>query len=332
MSDWLGRPHLSILGGKEEDRFTQYWAELLRAPAVLGGFLKELCGLPVTVSDQISARSQVTVSGGRPDLAIRGDSLYLLFEAKVGSWLHQDQLTPYARELEQWRQRHPAGTALLFVVVPQRHMPGILQTAERELSEAGLSRWYPKPISWEQIGALCTSLEPDIGDRRLALHLAEFADLISFRLGEPSRPFTAEECLLLEDPLVARSIRRARILVGRVTEMLSTKGFSFTVSNGLLWDGYMAKYNGRSWWYGVWIDAWAKVGVSPIFLQLSGLEDRPIPPLPEGLRIPVPVQFAKLQHLVPLSLRDGVEIDVLADEQANVLWRYATEAPQTGAG
>jgi hypothetical protein len=332
MSVWPGRPHLSILGGKEEDRFTQYLCELLRAPVVLERFLKEVCGLVVTADEQVSARTQVTVPGGRPDLAVRGDSLYLLFEAKVGSWLHEDQLTPYARELEQWLQSHFHGTALLFVVAPHPQISGIVNAAERELSEAGLDRWHPKPISWEQIGTLCKSLEADVGDRRLALHLEEFAEIITYRLGELSRPFTAEECRLLEDPLVARAIRQSRMLVTRVTNVLSGQGVTFNPSTGFLWDGYNAKYGGRSWWYGLWIDAWAKVGISPVFLQLSGLEDRSIPPVPEGLPTPVPVQFGRLQYLVPMPLRDGVEIDLLAAEHSNVFWRYVTEVPQSGAG
>ena len=196
MSTWAGRPHLSILGGKEEDRFTQYLAELLRAPVVLSAFLKSVCGLSAIVDSQISARTQVTIPGGRPDLAIRSESLYLLCEAKVSSWLHEEQLTPYARELEQWHQAHPQGTARLFVLAPQRQVGGIVQAAERDLAGAGLDQWRPTSITWEQIAALFQGL--DVEDRRLMLHLQEFAEIVTYRLGEPLRPFTLEECRQLD--------------------------------------------------------------------------------------------------------------------------------------
>jgi hypothetical protein len=158
MTTWVGKPHLSILGGKEEDRFTQYLCELLRSPTILRAFITEACNLDVTVDETTLARTQVTVPGGRPDLAIRGKYLYLLFEAKVGAWLHEDQLRPYAQELDQWLQRQPSGTASLFVLTPQRNLTGILQSAQRELSEAGLDHIHPVGMCWEQVVVLFQTL------------------------------------------------------------------------------------------------------------------------------------------------------------------------------
>lgn len=332
MSTWTGRPHLSIFGGKEEDRFTRYLCELLRAPGVLAAFLREICGVEVGPHDSVSAQTQVTVPGGRADLALRGESVYFLFEAKVGAWLHEDQLTPYAREVDQWRQAHPTGAALLFLLAPQRHASGIAQSAQRELSEAGLGHLQPVIVTWEQVATLFQRLEAQGDDPRLSLHLGEFAEIVFYRLGEPLRPFTLEECRLLEDPLAANAIRSARLLVDRATQVLSRRGFSFTASRGFLYEGYGAKYGGRTWWYGVWIDAWAKVGFSPIFLQLLGFTNRPVPPTPQGLPGPVSVQFGNAEHVIPLAIRDGVELEVLALEHADIIWRYATQLPESGAG
>ena len=330
MSTWAGRPHLSILGGKEEDRFTQYLAELLRAPVVLSAFLKSVCGLSAIVDSQISARTQVTIPGGRPDLAIRSESLYLLCEAKVSSWLHEEQLTPYARELEQWHQAHPQGTARLFVLAPQRQVGGIVQAAERDLAGAGLDQWRPTSITWEQIAALFQGL--DVEDRRLMLHLQEFAEIVTYRLGEPLRPFTLEECRQLDDPLVARSICRARLLVDLVKELLSQRGLRSAPSVGRLYDGYYLKYDGRTWWYGLWIEAWAKIGWSPVFLQLLGYSNWPLPPFPAGLPSPAGFQLDNVEYIVvPLAIRHDVELEKLADEQAEVIWRFAIELPESGS-
>jgi len=329
MKPWTGRPHLSILGAKEEDRFTHYLCELLRAPSVLAAFLKDLCNVEVKPNVNVSMQPQVTE--GRPDLAIRGESTYLLFEAKVGSWLHEDQLSPYARELDQWLRKNPAGTARLFVVAPHRQVLGIAHTAKQELSEAGLSHFQPVGIAWEQIATLFQTL--DANDPRLNLHLREFSEIILYRLGEPTRPFTVEECKLLDDPLVARSLHRARLLIEHVKQILSNQGFSFKDSRGFLYDGYGVAFEGRTWWYGIWIDAWAKLGLSPIFLQLLGLTNRVVPLIPEGLPSPVSVQFGKLEEqVVPLPIRDAVELESLAREQANIILRYTTELPESGAG
>jgi hypothetical protein len=128
---WTGRPHLSILGGKEEDRFTVHLCELLRDTGVLRAFITKICGGEVAPDSTVSPSVQVTVPGGRPDLAIRGDSVYLLLEAKIGAWVHKDHLAPYAIALGEWRWEHPAGGAGLFVLAPQRQMSGIVASAQR---------------------------------------------------------------------------------------------------------------------------------------------------------------------------------------------------------
>lgn len=94
VSHWSGSPVLAILAGKEEDRFTEFLVHLLQSPEVLRPFLKEVCELEVTNAELTSlrVRTQVTVVGGRPDIAIQSPDFYFLFEAKVGSWLHNEQL------------------------------------------------------------------------------------------------------------------------------------------------------------------------------------------------------------------------------------------------
>ena len=128
-----------MLGSKEEDRFTQYFTELLQARSVLEAFLRHVCDITGVLGEHLSARVQFTVDGGRPDIAVRDDSLYLLFEAKVASWLRKDQLRPYAHALEEWRKANPDGSAALFVIAPERQLAGMLHTAEKELTDCGMT-------------------------------------------------------------------------------------------------------------------------------------------------------------------------------------------------
>ena len=319
MGNWTGRPHLSLLGGKEEDRFTLYLCELLRDKGVLRRFVTKICGIEVAPDTTLSALIQATVPGGRADLAIHGESVYLLFEAKLGSWLHEDQLTPYARALDEWSREHPTGTARLFVLTPQ-------QQVSRVPNEA-------IGITWEEIATLFQEFRSETNDSRLAVHLQDFAEVVFHRLGDPSRPFTLEESQLLGNPLTARAIRRAKDVARKAGEQLLTllQGSECNPSYGAEYDGYWLKYGGRGWWYGIWIVAWAKIGLSPTFFQLSGLANRPLPPLPNGLPNPVELSLGnRTDWVIPLAIRDGVEFDTLASEHAEIIRRYATELPHSG--
>src|SRR5438067_1625071 len=106
MTPWQGKPFLAVLAAKEEDRFTEYLSQILQAPEALRRFLSEVCGLAIRADEELSVRTQLRLTGGTPDLRIRGSTTYLLFEAKVGSWLHKDQLIPYARDIQDWMGTH----------------------------------------------------------------------------------------------------------------------------------------------------------------------------------------------------------------------------------
>jgi hypothetical protein len=258
--------------------------------------------------------------------------VYLLFEAKVGARTHEDQLTTYAKALDEWLQEHAMGTARLFVMAPQRQVSAIVTGAKPELSEAGMGHFAPIGVSWEQIATLFQELQGQTNDSRLAVHLEQFAKIVFHRLEELSRPFTLEESQLLEDPLSARAIRRAKLVVDKTREQLITlRGFTCTADAGSEYDGHWVKYGARGWWYGIWTVAWDKVGRSPIFLQLSGLANRPLPSVREGLANPVEIQLGRrTDWVVPLVIREGVEPETLASEHAETIRRYAMELPESG--
>ncbi|MGH7178410.1 MAG: hypothetical protein ACREJC_13610, partial [Tepidisphaeraceae bacterium] len=72
MNEWIGKPAQALLAAKEEDRFTAYLAELLKADKLLDPFLNELCGVSADVHARSRAKiaNQVVVTNGRPDLII----------------------------------------------------------------------------------------------------------------------------------------------------------------------------------------------------------------------------------------------------------------------
>jgi hypothetical protein len=335
MSSWAGRPYLAILGGKEEDRFTNYLAELLKDPDMLaaftGTFLKDHCGLLINSEPGMTAQTQVTVAGGRPDLAIRAKSTYLLFEAKVSSWLHEDQLKPYAEELEKWKKDNPKGAARLFVLVPESQVNTSLVVARQQLSEPPLNNCIPIAISWEQVANFFATRASGVDDRNLCVHLNDFKELVNYRFGTMGRPFTSEEVKTLQDSLVANALERVLALVDKVVASLGERGVNCSVSRGTDYIGYNLRYGERGWWYGLWITPWARLGASPAFLQLLGLANRPAPSIPD--RLPGPFSFevnSSKQYVVPLVHREGVGIDIMAEEHSNLIWRYLKEVPNSG--
>ncbi len=96
-------PAQALLGGNEEDRFTEFLARLLREKELASRFLRELCDLdPKRGRPEVG--TQVVVQDGRPDLVITGPGYLVIVEAKMASWLHHSQLKPYAEFIEQRRE------------------------------------------------------------------------------------------------------------------------------------------------------------------------------------------------------------------------------------
>lgn len=338
MSPWKGRPYLAILGGKEEDRFTNYLAELLQDKEVLasfcGRFLRSQCGFELDPDSGLNARTQVIVPDGRPDLAIRGNSTYLLIEAKVSSWLHEDQLQSYAEALDRWQRENPTGKACLFVLVPERQVGATLAVARQQLSSPALERWTPRAVSWEQVASFLESLADGVDDRNLGVHLRDFKELVNYRFGTAARPFLAEEASILQDSLVANALERVLNVVDRVVTSLSDRGVKLGNKGVTNEDyiGYKLVLGDREWWYGLWISPWSRLGESPTFLQLPGVANKSMDNIPGGL--PNPLQFEVDSDLrewvVPLVHREGVELDKLAEEHFGIIWRYMTEVQESG--
>ena len=343
--EWQPQIHRAVLLRNEEDRFTEFLAQLLQAPAVRRVFVNELCHkegvgpiLNEICCDHLKVYTQVQIEGGRPDLVIKdekGDKVFLLFEAKVGSWLHEDQLVPYAREVEIWKQDNPGGVARLYIIAPKGNSENQCSEGEKQIRDAGIESVTPVAIAWEDISDKFRGLSESVKGIKLKVFMETFVELVRWRFGEWCRKFTNEEVQFLADPLVPPIFARLSSIVHRIRkELLKLDDFrsSCIISPGG-GEGYYLSFEGKKWWFGLWFDGWRTVRDSPLIFQLLGFEDRLPLRLPEVR--PCPVQYTAWNntkgYAVPLPLREDVEIDVLVKEHADIIRRYCKECPGSGA-
>lgn len=323
-----------MLADKEEDRFTQLLCELLRSEAVMEGFL-EGCGLaPPGGASALHPSTQVTVPDGRLDLSIHGPGTYLLFEAKVSSWLHDGQLVPYAKDLLAWAGKNPGGLSRMILLAPAATLIEIKAAAEAQLQGTGYSEEL-HCVSWEQIARLCSSLKDAVEPPELRVHLATFAALVERRLGRAQEPFASEEIALLANPLTGRAMNRAAVVLRKVIESLQRGGPGFNVDTteacGLSWQGRNLYLNKRWWWMGLWPSVWATVGGSPLLLQLPGMTDAMRATIPKHLPQPVKGHTTNGEvFVVPLPLSPAMPLDELAQALASIVRDYLVQVPDSG--
>jgi len=186
-------------------------------------------------------------------------------------------------------------------------------------------------VTWEEVGSLCTHLVTQVSDQRLSIHLGTFAELIAQKIGEIERPFTLEETALLADPLVARAILRARSVVDKTKERLELLGYNVWDDHGSIFHGYRLSHEGNEWWYGVWINAWPLVGETPIFFELRGWPEGVPVAIPESLPQPEIVEtLPNKTCVVPLGIREQVDLEVLAKEHAEIIDKFCRMYPESG--
>ncbi len=331
MSDWAGEPFRALLFHQEEDRFTEYLCQLLRSPEALGPFLESVCKLPGLDFNSLSVQTQVQVPGGRPDLVIRNDSTLLLFEAKISAELSSRQLVPYAQKLIEWKQLHPEGTAGLFLITAAVNSRYQGQQGTLMLENEGIDWPALEAITWEEIAqnlGEIGSAEP-----RLAAHLTEFRELVSWRFGDSNRPFTAEECRRLEDGLLGGALNVCERLTDEIAAGLHERGFTAAFGSGRGSQGYVIRNDRAWWWVGIWFGAWARAGGSPLVFHLSGLKGgaKPLPEIPEEFAQPVLYSSsAGVRYVIPLVLRPGVSLETLKSEFVETIASFCTAFPQTG--
>ena len=289
---WTGCPELALLAEKEEDRFTQYLCELLRSESVMAAFLRTCGVIPPEAAPTLQPSTQATIPNGRLDLAIRGPGYYLLFEAKVSSWLHDEQLVPYAADLHMWKGKNLNGQCCLILLAPAATLSGIGETAAGQLEKAGFAE-RPTLVAWEQVASMCRTLIDVAQPADLRVHLATFAALVDRRLGQAHEPFSSEEVSLLASPLTGRAVHRASVLLRKLVESLQKVGpelnLSITSAHSKHWQGHNLYVGDRWWWVGMWPPVWSTVGGSPLVLQVPGMTEDLISSVPK--RLPRPVRF-----------------------------------------
>lgn len=336
MTDWTGRPLLSLLADKEEDRLTEFLLHLLQSPEVRRAFVEGLAD--VRLSDatlaSLQVRAQVPVPGGRPDLTLTGGSTYILVEAKVGAWLHEDQLVPYAKALLDWRLAHPDGTLALVLLAPARSGRGLSEAAHTMLESLGFPRDALHLVTWEDVARLCRTLAPGATPPRLQVHLEDFAGLIEHRLDASPRALTQEEVGLLADPTVGTALVQVRYLADEAVKGLERAlgpTLQVTAASGGSYLGYTLRWQGRWWWFGLWLNAWAKTGTSPLVLQLPGLHLEAFEALTGATASPRAQASPDGNGLVlPLPLRSQIAPSHQVELLVAALTSWLRERPESG--
>lgn len=330
--DWSGKPSLALLADKEEDRFTVLLAELLRSRLVLEAFLG-LCEIdPQESVSALAVRNQVTVTDGRPDLVIYAPRTYLLFEAKVGSWLHEGQAEAYIDALMAWSRTTPGGLARLTLIAPQHACERLRAEANAYAAQVGAPAVHH--VSWEAIAGRFATVALDGAAPPLKAHLEMFADVVSVRLGQPKRPFTAEEVGLLGDVQVALAYHRVwRACVELIARLKSSKELELkiTASSSAQWQGYTLRSNGRWWWLGLWPEVWAQIGITPFVLQIPGLDG--YPPRRVSPDVPETVVYrysGRSRMVIPMELVASESPEAMSDRHFKIVRTAIVGCPETG--
>lgn len=323
-------PARALLARNEEDRFTEYLYHLLLGwDDVLSEFLA-LCGQTGIVSNAVEIMLRNYFAGAYPDLAIQGADFYFIFEAKLMSGLAPNQVVPYARSLLNWQQQNPNGRIALFIIGTRKSVQGLVDEAQRQLTNNGMTGVPVQRLAWDEIADRLRGLSQQTQDKQLAVYIQDFADVVFTRLGEPERPFTPEEVQLLSDDQVGMAIQRVWFLADKLIEKVKP-GLQFPLeyrrTAGPFWVGFNLWNQQKGLgWLGVWVDAWAEIGKTPLFYQLP---DAVRPYLQEiedeatKLGYPGVDQFDKSHNwmVVPLPINSG-SLDDLSTFLANIVIGY----------
>jgi hypothetical protein len=329
-SEWRGQPERALLAEKEEDRFTVLLCELLRSRDVLTSFL-ELSG--VSLGDkltELAVGNQVTVPGGRPDLVIRGAKTYLMFEAKVGSWLHDGQIPAYLEALSSWAAETPKGVGRLTLIAPRSSCEPLTQEANLVASNLGTPE--VRPIAWEAIASRFEVLAKEYAPSNLRSSLELFVGLVAARLGTPAGPFTKEEIGVLSDPLLGRAYQRLWGVCSDLLDRLKgTAGVTIEKGTSNLWQGNTLRKKGRWWWLGLWPEVWEQTGTTPLVLQTPGLDGQSPRLLENALPRTVAFSyFGKQRMLLPLPIVADEAPELLRQRLYDIIRRVIEEHPDTG--
>jgi hypothetical protein len=325
--DHADNPVEALLCGKEEDRFTDFLARLLREKDLASRFLREVCHYEPK-RGRPEVHTQVVVPDGRPDLVISGPDYLLVVEAKLASWLHERQLEPYDAFLKSRKAESKGLETMLMLLGPEGSRAAMEAEGKKQAASS-----YSGVLSWEAVAQFCRTEASVHAGTRACFYLEDFADLIEYRLGDLPRPFTSDEADLLSDPLAARAFNAARIAVADLVEALS-KIPSVEIGRtnaGGGYEGYSLRSKGRQWWFGFWPGAWPSVGKSPLMLQLLGLGGDSVPPLLEGVEPAVrSLAEGRRGWVVPLSITPDIDPSQLAAAHARTIFAWVTQAPKSG--
>ncbi|GEJ56659.1 hypothetical protein [Anaeromyxobacter diazotrophicus] len=321
-------PLHALLAENEEDRFTEALSHLLRHGNLAERFLLEFADVKTS---GVAVQTQLVVLNGRPDVVFTAPSVTVVLEAKLASWLHDDQLLPYVEWLDRYATAN--GTdSILLLLGPRCSLAAMHRDAKAQVG----NRCSPKCVTWEQVAAFCEAESASRAGSDLGTYLRDFARLIEHRLGPAPRPFTAAEEALLRDGTAALAFAGALRATQALHDALARDssihvgGFN---SSTLGYEGFQITKAKRWWWAGLWLEAWPAAVASPLILQLPGLSKHSSVVPPKGLPVPVCFQVpgATTGWMVsPLPLLAGVDPEQLANAHADQVLHWIRDQPASG--
>lgn len=221
--------------GRGETGLTEFFAQLLRVPAVSQAFLCEVLGLhlpkkalrAVTVVTDDDAASE----RGVPDISIRAaDDLFVLVENKLGASFTANQPHEYLRSLMKWKDSRPSGRAMLVVQVPDARVRAVTEETWRLLEDrlAGLPRTDSgyggveiRVISWSATGQALADVS--VEHPVVSYLLRSFLHLLPLTLESTSRTVTEEYLMKLTDKAVLEALAAAEDVLRDVGKKLQER-------------------------------------------------------------------------------------------------------------
>lgn len=280
--------------------------------------------------------------GARPDLVGRtvAGRTPVVVEAKFWAGLTVNQPAAYLRELQE-------GGLLLFVAPAARADTLWLELLRRAGCNSGPSGAAPAVatdvravrieskvlalVSWRALlahlhDASALAGEAATADIRQLASLCEKMDTDAFL------PLRAEE--LTSD--LGRRVRQFCDLADRIADLLVAKRFAdvkgLRATGGKGWFGRYLRFRGRGGFVHFDARRWARHGHSPLWLAVYGREFDPCTVEPDCLRAADIVFYqSKGRCMVPLFLREGVELDAVVDHVMEQIRRVVAALPDIAA-
>jgi hypothetical protein len=225
--------------------------------------LVRTAGLCAALLGDLYFDGQVHGVDGRPDIVGSDDSgrTRLIIEAKIDMGFEPDQIGRYSSRLE------PGLPSVMAVLAPERRLPGLLHEAARQLAGRGIALtesgaiWRTADKSLTLLGISWLEILAAIEGVTSSIDLAQLRGFYEHLEPAVFLPLTSAD--------IARANGRLMWSVSSIAENVAKR---FPGGNQYhQWGsfGRLLDLDGRTAWFGVWLEAWAQRDDTPYWLTYS---------------------------------------------------------------